>query len=400
MLVTNKQPSSNPRLVKEATALYKAGYQVTVVYNYWSSWAEEADRHILDRYPRIGWIKSGSNPATSKYTYWFTRLRHKVYRILADKFPTVLSLQENAGSQFFPELKRKACGIKADLYIAHNAGALPVAAAAAKKNGVKYAFDAEDFHRSQEAGNSKEFNAIKLIEDRYLPDAAFITAGSELIGAEYQKNYPLKKITAINNVFSKSQQPVFHELETEPLKIFWFSQTVGLKRGVQDVIGALNSFSDFPVSFTILGDTSASVKKELQEMFGNDHHTLHFLPPCNESQLIETASRQHIGLALEPGFSLNNNIALSNKLFTYLLSGCAVILTATPAQQLFYSRYPQCGWCYTPGDIATLVSILREAHQNQATLLQKRKAAWQLAASTCNWETEQQEFLTLVKQAV
>jgi len=320
--------------------------------------------------------------------------------MLADRFPSVLSFQENAGSQFFPELKRKACGIKADLYIAHNVGALPVAAAAAKRYGVKYAFDAEDFHRSQEAGNPKEFNAVKRIEDRYFSDAVFITAGSELIGEEYRKHYPSKKITVINNVFSKSQQPGFHELETAPLKIFWFSQTVGLKRGVQDVIAALNSFSHFPVSFTILGDTSANVKKELQQMFNNGSHTLHFLPPCNEAQLIETASQQHIGLALEPGFSLNNNIALSNKLFTYLLSGCAVIVTATPAQQLFYSKYPQCGWCYTPGDITALLSILREAYQNPTLLLQKRKAAWQLAASTCNWETEQQQFLTLVKQAV
>ncbi len=47
VLVTTKQPSSNPRLVKEATALAANGYDVSVVYNFWNMWADEADISIL-----------------------------------------------------------------------------------------------------------------------------------------------------------------------------------------------------------------------------------------------------------------------------------------------------------------------------------------------------------------
>ncbi|MES2848588.1 MAG: hypothetical protein V4685_06005 [Bacteroidota bacterium] len=400
MLVTTKQPSSNPRLVKEAIALANSGYAVSVVYNYWSAWADEADINILKTYSLITWIKAGSNPSLNSLAYWYTRIRHKCYRTIGGIFKKNVTLQALSLSQFYPELKAKACSIAADLYIAHNLGALPVAVAAAKKNNSNYSFDAEDFHRSQEAGNTKETAITRLIEDAYFADAVFITAASPLIAAEYKKNYPSLQFTVINNVFSKQQQPSFVSISNAPLKLFWFSQTVGLKRGVQDIIAAMNLITDFEIELTILGDTSEQVKQVFNTVFTNKKHQLIFLPACNEQALINTAAWHHIGLALEPGFSLNNNIALSNKLFTYLLAGNAAILSGTPAQQLFYNEYPGTGWCYSTGDIKALADILEQAYNNENLLQSKRQAAWQLANTKLNWENEQEVFLNLVKKAV
>jgi glycosyltransferase involved in cell wall biosynthesis len=112
------------------------------------------------------------------------------------------------------------------------------------------------------------------------------------------------------------------------------------------------------------------------------------------------ASLHHIGLALEPGFSINNNIALSNKLFTYLLAGNAVILSSTPAQELFYRQYPQTGWCYSPGDIEGLVHIIEQAYHDEPLLTGKRQQAWKLANTILNWENEQQQLLALVKATI
>src|ERR1017187_2996597 len=46
-LLTPGQPSTNPRLVKEADALATAGFDVTVVYAHWESWATKADAALL-----------------------------------------------------------------------------------------------------------------------------------------------------------------------------------------------------------------------------------------------------------------------------------------------------------------------------------------------------------------
>lgn len=400
VLITTKQPSSNPRLVKEATALAAEGYDVSVVYNFWNYWADEADKNILKANSSIKWVKTGSHPIRNKTAYWYTRIRYKCYRIMAGSFSNNLMLQVQAATQFYPELKKSACDIKADLYIAHNLGALAAAAKAAQKNNARYSFDAEDFHRAQEEDDHKEANSINLLESHYFPGAVFITAASPFIAAEYKKHYPAIDFTVINNVFSKQQQPAFTHLNKTPLKLFWFSQTVGLKRGLQEVIKAVNRITEFTIEFTILGDSDNSVKQMLQSCFTNNKHILSFIPPCNEEKLIEIAAQHHIGLAIEPGFSVNNNIALSNKLFTYLLAGNAVILSATPAQKLFYQQYPQIGWCYSTGDINTLVQYIEDAYNNIESLSSKRQHSWQLANTILNWENEKEKFLLQVKQAV
>jgi glycosyltransferase involved in cell wall biosynthesis len=400
VLITDKQPSSNPRLVKEAVALYGAGYSVTVIYNFWSVWAEEADKNIFSKFPGINWKRVGGHPVHSKINYWATRLLHKLYKVLADKFPGNLLLQVKASSLFYPALQSAASNIKADLYIAHNLSALPAAACAAKKNASSYAFDAEDFHRSQEAVSAKQAASVKIIEDHYFDGAKYITAASPLISTTYKKLYPQKEFETVNNVFSKTQQPVFTTIPGLPLKLFWFSQTVGLRRGLQDAVSAMNMVTAFPIELNILGDAGEETKNELLSLLTSSLHKVNFIAPCNEDELIKISSIHHIGLALEPGYSLNYQIALTNKVFTYILAGNALLLSATQAQEIFFKENPSIGWCYPPGDIAAFADILNKAGSNIQLLSEKRSASWTLGNAMFNWEVEQERFLKKVKEAV
>ena len=400
LLITTKQPSSNPRLVKEAIVLYNAGYDVTVLYNFWSVWADETDKEILQSNKGINWQRVNGHPVQNKIYYWYTRLRHKIYKILAAKFPRNIFLLQRAEAQFFPELMNAAKKMNAALYIAHNLGALPVAAKAAKINLSKYAFVAEDYHRSMAADDSEQLPGTSILEDKYLPGCAYITAASPLIAAAYRLNYPAISFTVINNFFSKQLQPAFNKFSETPLKLFWFSQTIGLNRGLQDAIAAMNEILDFKIECTIVGDATGKVKQALMDMLKNPNHSIHFKQPCTEKQLMTMASSHHIGLALEPGFSKNNNIALSNKLFTYLLAGNAVILSATEAQQFFFQQYPSIGWLYEVGNVQAFGNILRECNSDKGLLEEKRKNAWQLAADELNWENESVKFTGLVQTAL
>ncbi len=47
-ILTTGQPSTNPRLVKEADTLAKMGYMVFVYYCYWSDWAFKNDFDLLE----------------------------------------------------------------------------------------------------------------------------------------------------------------------------------------------------------------------------------------------------------------------------------------------------------------------------------------------------------------
>jgi glycosyltransferase involved in cell wall biosynthesis len=133
---------------------------------------------------------------------------------------------------------------------------------------------------------------------------------------------------------------------------------------------------------------------------GIEQRRIEFLDPVDPDAVFEVAQSYDIGLALEPGRDKNNQIALSNKIFTYLLAGNAVIFSATPAQKLFYEAHPEIGWLYPCGDVQALAEILNQISKDQSVLMGCKQKALHLAADVYNWETEQVRLLHLVESAV
>ncbi len=134
-LVTVGQPATNPRLVKEADALAEAGHEVRVVGAQWARWADAFDGDLIARRKWqcdvLQWRRE-VNPRL----FWKSRLRHYVARHLAD-VPVVAPLVEPAAlSRIGPDLLQLVCRSRADLLVAHNLGALPIALAAGKAFGA------------------------------------------------------------------------------------------------------------------------------------------------------------------------------------------------------------------------------------------------------------------------
>ena len=85
VLITSGQPALNPRLVKEADLLAEAGYEVIVIYQYWTDWATEVEKTLL---PQKQWkaIRVGGSPKSQIILYWYTRIKFKVIRLLYKYF--------------------------------------------------------------------------------------------------------------------------------------------------------------------------------------------------------------------------------------------------------------------------------------------------------------------------
>jgi len=397
VLVTTTHLSTNPRLLKEANALSAQGYRITVLSCYTIKWGYESDQQIIKQVP-FNTILVGGTPDKSRLLWHYGRLRRKI----CSWFPFLPACRIRMFARAYDELSAAAIQLKADLYIGHNLGALPVVANAAKKRGVPYAFDAEDFHR-EEAATDASSNSGKwkrLLEEAYFPGAAYITAASPLIAAEYKKHFPDKKLTVINNVFSKSQQPPFRDSNGGPLKLFWFSQTIGTDRGLDDVMYAMQLVPDIPIQLTLLGNCDESLKQYFQSSHSSPKHTIRIYDPVEPDMIFSLAAKQDIGLALETGVSLNRNIALTNKLFTYLLAGNAVLVSETPAQKNFIQEYPSTGLSYLIGDIQSLANHLTFFYQNRQALQHARRSAWQLAHDALNWEEEQKRLICLLSEVL
>jgi hypothetical protein len=117
------------------------------------------------------------------------------------------------------------------------------------------------------------------------------------------------------------------------------------------------------------------------------------LRPVDPDKIFEIASSFDIGLATEPVINENNNLIFTNKLFTYLLSGNAILFSATTAQEYFFNQNTNVGWIYTSGDIDRLELILRQIKSNPLELLSCKQNAQQLAKQVYNWEIEQTKLM-------
>ena len=397
--ITTGQPTTNPRLVKEAETLHKLGYNVKVICCFYQQWAQKTDEALTGKYPGM-YIYCGGDPVIQKATYLKTRIRQKLSTLLF-KYTRHFDIPENAISRTHTEALSIAKKIKTDLYIAHNLGALPAAIQAAKHYNVKVGYDAEDLHSGQFASTHNEsYKLNKYIEEKYFPHVDYFTAASPLIAEFYQREYRYLKPVVINNVFPKTALNISPNYKgNEPLKLFWFSQTVGPERGLEDVIKAMATTKG-SVQLHLLGNYSENHRSALLNLANTlklNTDQLQFYEPIGADEIFDFAGRFDIGMATETGVPLNRDICLTNKIFTYIQCGLAIIASDTQAQTLFMEQYPDTGKLYQKSNLQSLTDCISFYLQNPDALYKIRLQNHQLGQTVLNWETESLVFLNLVE---
>ncbi len=405
-LVTSAQPSTNPRLVKEADALSECGDRVLVVCSRSSDWAVEADRVLLQS---KAWscIHTGSARSTNSLLYWSSRVRHGLFRRLHGLTGSKL-LDRYTLLRGFPELNRKAKSIAADLYIAHNIEALPAAAAAASIHKKPLGFDGEDFHTGMKAWQVPPFNTlIERLERKYLPQCSYVTAASPGIAQAYAAKYGIPQPACILNVFPLDlRRGISHSSlgnSAGPLRLYWMSQTIGDARGLEDIVAAMGLAGECNIELHLQGHWQAGYREHLLGLArsaGVPEVRIHGLGPADPDRLVAISAGFDVGLDLQPPVDENRDICLTNKLFTYILAGNAVIAAATKGQAPLARSLGPAAYLYDPGDIQALAAGLRSWHNDRAALQTARDHAWRLGTTRYNWDIEKKRFLEVVEAAL
>jgi glycosyltransferase involved in cell wall biosynthesis len=344
-------------------------------------------------------VRVGGSPDDGFYVYWLTRALQKacqlLYKFTRSRFiPADLLI-----GRCTPLLIKAAKRRRADLYIAHNLAALPAAVKAAKKHHTKIGFDAEDFHRNETSNdiNSPDVKLKSAIENKYIPLVDYISVSSPGIGDAYRQLFPAKKPVVILNAFPVDNAITIKDnLLTGPLKLFWFSQTIGPQRGLEDAIKALKALNNDKIELHLLGDLTPWANSYLAGI-GAGNITLYVHPPISPARINEFASQFDVGLALEPAFCLNNDLALSNKIFTYLQAGLAIVASDTTAQRGLLEQYPKIGGLYKKGDEQALADLIKYYFDNRSGLLLAKKESRRVACGELNWEKESLVFLNNIQ---
>ncbi len=396
--------ASNPRLVKEAQALTKNGYAVHLIFTQYVSYLINFDNDILSN--NAQWTydcldRTVKNKQTKFLKFLSVVFQKSCTMLLLSGKKYSLVLAQATNRYFFWQFK-KAVKAKADLYIAHNLAALPVAVLAAKKNKVKCGFDAEDFHRQETTDDlqSIDFTLKSNIENAFIPKLNYLSVASPLIGKAYHQLYKNQPIGVLN-VFPRTKKVTAIKLN-QPLKFVWFSQYIGFGRGLEMIFTALSQLAELDFELHLIGFLSAEMKSFMQS--GSFPSTIiskiMIHAPLPPDQLLSFISQFDIGLATEISQPLNRNICLSNKIFSYIQAGLAILASDTTAQKQLFSSYPQIGKLYAKNSIENLTACIKKLYADRELLLLYKKNAFELGQTTLNWETESVKFLKVIEETL
>lgn len=412
--VTSAQVSYNPRLVKEAGALVEAGYHVHVVGCFLEEEKAALDREIAEE---AGW---DLHPVRVRRGYGFADQGRWLYASLRQELYRQASWMRwgewggaRAYSRYVDELARRAADVGADLYVAHNLQALPAAWLAAKKQGARLGFDAEDYHRGQFSSAEQsdlEARLTRAVEEQFLPECDYVTAASPGVGSAYAEELDIDPPTSILNVFPKEEQA--RQLpegtrETErpegddSVSLYWYSQVIGHDRGLQDAVRALGRLGE-RVHLSLRGEWEAGFREELYRIAEREGvaRRVHRLEPVPPDELVARARMHDVGLALEQAWSENRDRCISNKILVYLLAGRPVVATETRGQTRVQKEAPGAVQLCEIGSVEALAEGIQKLIESPQALRSACKRAWEAGERTFNWENEKGKLIDTVSSVL
>jgi glycosyltransferase involved in cell wall biosynthesis len=116
--------------------------------------------------------------------------------------------------------------------------------------------------------------------------------------------------------------------------------------------------------------------------------------------MIRAAAEFDVGLALEQPVSLNRDLCLTNKIFSYLLAGNAIAASSTTGQRPIIEAIGRAGFLYEPGDVDALANGLRSWSHDRQQLQQARWEAWSWGTRQFNWDVEKKKLLNVVSDVL
>jgi glycosyltransferase involved in cell wall biosynthesis len=288
----------------------------------------------------------------------------------------------------------------ADVYIAHTQGALPVAAQAAARHGVPFAFDCEDLLAEEVADGlqrPRQRRAILEIERTYLPLASYVSATSQAMAEYLESHYALTKLFVIRNVFPLADlngvSAPRQRASTATVELVWISAAIGAGRGIDAAVRALTMLPD-RVRITLFGRMLPAYEGEFWGLVRELGlvNRVSIQPVLDHAAIMPTLARFDVGLTLDLNDCLNRSLTISNKVYHYLQAGLALIATDTPGHREALGRAPGAGVVVAAGDVQGLASALRTYADHPDDLLNAKDAAWCAGQTHDNWDRESDIF--------
>lgn len=395
-VLTNGHLCRNPRVLKEATALGKAGYNVVVVGVRNHPASDRLDADLLQSAPfRLESLNllPGGGPSS-----FLIRLEVKFRRSLAAR-----GIRRSIGALGPARaLLRAAERRPADLTICHNEIA-HLAGVRLLDRGCRVAADVEDWHSEDllpEDRKHRPIDLLRSVERTLLHRCSHVTTTSDSLARALHARYGGRRPEVITNSFPLQPDPLNPETSRiSPARFFWFSQTLGPGRGLESFLRAWGR-SESNSEVVLLGEDRGHYAERLRSLVPPGCRSkLSFRPLVPPGYLPGLIADHDIGLALEDASIVNRDLTITNKILQYLNAGLAVVATPTAGQREVLSNSPQAGIILDFND-TDAPARLRELMADSAQLRSRRTAARRLSEMRYCWEREEPVLLAAVAHSL
>lgn len=385
-------------MVKEATTLGAAGYDVTVMTVSAQPRFERMDLELLRGLPfRRVFIDYASPRARLADLYQRGATFAARWACARLGIETARTLGPSAA------LLRFARSHPADLTIVHTE--IPIwAAQHLIGDGRRVAVDVEDWYSEDLLFADRQSRPVRLLrraESFVLNHCAYSFATAQSMADALVAAYRCPPPIVVRNSFplqprSRMDRPP----SGDPPSFIWFSQTIGPGRGLELFFSAWARTKN-PSRVYLLGDERPGYRRDLLSRLPPERRDdVKFIPLVTPEQLPARLAEFDLGLALEPHWPPNRDITITNKILQYMNAGLALIATDTQGQTEVMRAAPDTGLLVTAHETTQLAQRLDALLGDPARLRAMQLASRAAAEREFSWEREAPRVLDAVAQAL
>lgn len=271
--------------------------------------------------------------------------------------------------------------------------------------GYRVGVDLEDWFSQDllaSACATRPIEQLKKLESQLLHKCIYSVTTSHSLARALVEAYQAPEPKVIYNTFPWSEREQIDNQKRDRqnlnlLSIHWFSQTIGVGRGLENLFQAL-PYLKTPVEIHLRGNYPPSSREWLEPLIPEQWREYVFIhETVPNAELLSRISEHDIGLALEVPYCLNKEHTVSNKLFQYLQAGLAVIATDTSGQQEIFSKQPNIGRLIPNNNPLALAQALEDLLQKPEKLNSAKLAALQALKEQFCWEQQEKTLIQTVE---
>ena len=398
-IVTSGHLSTSPRVWREADALAAAGHAVTATGVWLDARQAEWDLALL---AGRGWSWSvaadlrggtiGSRLARTRARVRSRAGRSRVRLRLGD--------DPHALGYAVDKLERVARREHADLTILHLEPALWIGERLLAR-GWRIAVDIEDWYSENHpelARRDPQVAQLARLESRVFRAARSATTTSAAMARALAAAHGMAPPAVVYN--SLREAPLANAAPSDELRLLWLSQTVGMGRGLEDLVAALRRL---PASWrlTLVGSAPAAMRAWARAQLGDAlFERVRWQSRVAPQDLYAIVTAHDVGLALEVPVCRNKDLTVSNKLLHYLQGGLAALASDTAGQREVMEQVPGAGAVYRAGNADALAGSLAPWLENPAAVQAGRAARHRAANDALGLHTQVPRLVASVARAL